>query len=46
MAIGPDTKAVYTIAPTPFEADGQIDWESLDSMVDFYERCGVDGMTI
>ncbi|TIP98841.1 MAG: dihydrodipicolinate synthase family protein, partial [Mesorhizobium sp.] len=46
MAIGPDTKAVYTIAPTPFEADGKIDWESLDSMVDFYERCGVDGMTI
>ncbi len=46
MAIGPDTKTVYTIAPTPFEADGKIDWESLDSMVDFYERCGVDGMTI
>lgn len=46
MAIGPQTKGVYTIAPTPFEPDGKIDWISIDSMVEFYERCGVDGMTI
>lgn len=46
MALGPETKGVYTIAPTPFEQDGRIDWKSIDTMVDFYERCGVDGMTI
>ena len=46
MAIGADTKGVYTIAPTPFEPDGRLDWASVDTMVDFYERCGVDGMTI
>jgi len=46
MSMGADTRGVYTIAPTPFEADGRIDWASVDRMVDFYEACGVDGMTI
>lgn len=46
MALGPQTKGVFTIAPTPFEPDGTIDWRSVDTMVDFYETCGVDGMTI
>jgi 4-hydroxy-tetrahydrodipicolinate synthase len=46
MTIGSDTKGVYTIAPTPFHADGRLDLASVDSMVDFYEACGVDGMTI
>lgn len=46
MTLGPDTKGVFTIAPTPFEPDGRIDWRSIDTMVDFYETCGVDGMTI
>jgi 4-hydroxy-tetrahydrodipicolinate synthase len=41
-----ETRGVYTIAPTPFEPDGRIDWNSVDRMVDFYEECGVDGMTI
>jgi len=42
------TKAtgVYTIAPTPFEADGRIDWNSIDSMVDFYEQMGCTGITV
>ncbi|HEX5934203.1 MAG TPA: dihydrodipicolinate synthase family protein [Pseudorhizobium sp.] len=46
MTLGPETKGVFTIAPTPFEPDGKIDWHSLDTMVGFYESCGVDGMTI
>ncbi len=46
MPIGADTRGVYTIAPTPFEPNGDVDWKSVDMMVDFYERCGVDGMTI
>ncbi len=39
-------KAVYPIAPTPFEPDGQIDWESMDRMTDFYIDIGSDGLTI
>jgi len=39
-------KGVYIIAATPFTDDGDIDWESVDSMVEFYIGCGVDGMTI
>jgi 4-hydroxy-tetrahydrodipicolinate synthase len=46
MPLGPDAKGVFTIAPTPFSTDGAIDWPSVDGMVDFYERCGVDGITI
>lgn len=46
MTIGPETNGVFAIAPTPFEANGALDWGSVDTMVDFYERCGVDGMTI
>jgi 4-hydroxy-tetrahydrodipicolinate synthase len=39
-------KGVYAIAPTPFSADGSLDLNSIDTMVDFYERSGVDGLTI
>ena len=46
MALGPDTQGVFAIAPTPFEANGSLDWASVDSMVGFYERCNVDGLTI
>lgn len=40
------TRGVYTIAPTPFLADGAIDTRSLDRLVDFYEAAGVDGLTV
>jgi len=46
MKIGSDTRGVYAIAPTPFQPDGSLDTASLDSMVDFYEAAGVDGLTI
>lgn len=46
MTISADTKGVYAIAPTPFHPDGRLDIGSIDTMVDFYERCGVDGLTI
>jgi 4-hydroxy-tetrahydrodipicolinate synthase len=46
MTIGSDTRGVFAIAPTPFMADGRLDLDSVDGMVDFYEACGVDGMTI
>jgi len=41
-----DAKGVYVIAATPFDDNGGIDYESIDSLVDFYLRCGVHGMTI
>jgi 4-hydroxy-tetrahydrodipicolinate synthase len=39
-------KGVYIIAATPFTDRGEVDWPSVDSMVEFYLGHGVDGMTI
>ncbi|WP_172796226.1 dihydrodipicolinate synthase family protein [Loktanella sp. 5RATIMAR09] len=39
-------KGVFTIAVTPFLPDGGIDWDSVDSMVDFYIAQGASGLTI
>lgn len=39
-------KGVYVIAVTPFLDNGEVDWTSIDRMVDFYEEKGVTGMTI
>lgn len=41
-----DAKGVYVIAATPFDDDGAIDEASIDSLVEFYVRCGCHGMTI
>ena len=39
-------KGVYVIAVTPFSDNGDVDWTSVDRMVDFYEEKGVTGLTI
>jgi 4-hydroxy-tetrahydrodipicolinate synthase len=39
-------RGVYTIAATPFTESGEVDWNSVDSLVDFYLGHGVHGMTI
>ncbi len=39
-------QGVFTIAVTPFLPDGAIDWDSVDSMVDFYIEKGATGLTI
>lgn len=39
-------KGVYLITVTPFAADGSLDLESTDRMVDSYLERGVDGLTI
>jgi 4-hydroxy-tetrahydrodipicolinate synthase len=39
-------KGVFPIAPTPFLADGSIDWTSTDRMIDHYVGCGATGVTI
>src|ERR1700761_6466788 len=37
---------VYVIAATPFGADGGLDLDSVDRMVDFYAQRGADGLTL
>jgi len=39
-------QGVFTIAVTPFLPDGAIDWNSVDTMVDFYIEKGATGLTI
>jgi 4-hydroxy-tetrahydrodipicolinate synthase len=44
--IGPNTNGVYVISVTPFTEQGDIDWPSVDSVVEFYIARGVSGITI
>jgi 4-hydroxy-tetrahydrodipicolinate synthase len=44
--IGPDTNGVYIISVTPFTDQGEIDWASVDTLVEFYIAKGVSGVTI
>ena len=46
MKLDETAKGVFPIAPTPFTADGAIDWASLDRMVDFYAEIGCTGLTV
>jgi 4-hydroxy-tetrahydrodipicolinate synthase len=39
-------KGVYIVAQTPFDEDGAVDLESIDTLVDFYLRHGADGFTV
>lgn len=41
-----EAKGVYVIAATPFDEDGRVDEESIDTLVEFYLGCGVSGITI
>jgi 4-hydroxy-tetrahydrodipicolinate synthase len=46
MLLDHTAQGVYSIAATPFKPDGCVDFDSVDSMTDFYLRCGVNGLTI
>jgi len=46
MKLDTTASGVYSIAPTPFNQDGSIDWTSVDRMTDFYFECGCNGFTI
>src|SRR5262245_5743997 len=39
-------KGVYTISATPFTDTGEVDWPSVDRLVEFYLQCGVQGLTV
>ena len=41
-----DAKRVCPIAATPFTAQGDIDWVSMDGLTDFYLGSGATGLTI
>ena len=40
------TQGVFAIAPTPFDADGAIDFDSLSRLTEFYTSVGVSGLTL
>ena len=44
--IGPDSRGVFIISVTPFTEAGDVDWPSVDSLVEFYLGKGVSGVTI
>jgi 4-hydroxy-tetrahydrodipicolinate synthase len=46
MLLDHTAQGVYSIAVTPFKPDGSVDFDSVDSMTNFYLRCGVTGLTI
>ncbi|MXP64334.1 dihydrodipicolinate synthase family protein [Roseomonas sp. M0104] len=46
MPLDHTARGVYPIAPTPFHADGRIDFDSIDRMTDFYREVGSTGMTV
>ncbi|MFE2708996.1 dihydrodipicolinate synthase family protein [Streptomyces mirabilis] len=41
-----NSNGVFAIAPTPFDEEGAIDFDSLGRLVDFYEDAGVTGLTL
>ncbi|HTR86558.1 MAG TPA: dihydrodipicolinate synthase family protein [Reyranella sp.] len=45
-ALTEKARGVYIIAATPFTDDGALDLQSVDTLTDFYIRCGVDGFTL
>jgi 4-hydroxy-tetrahydrodipicolinate synthase len=46
MLLDTEARGVYPIAPTPFHADGRVDFASIDRMTDFYREVGSTGMTV
>jgi 4-hydroxy-tetrahydrodipicolinate synthase len=45
MSFHEKAAGVYTIAATPFHADGRLDTGSIERVTDFYIECGVTGIT-
>lgn len=41
-----DTRGVFVISATPFTDGGAVDFDSIDSLTDFYLRFPIDGLTI
>lgn len=46
MLLTSEDRGVYPIAVTPFDEAQAIDYASVDRLLDFYVRCGVQGVTL
>ena len=46
MTLTASASGVFPIAPTPFLADGSVDWASTEKLFAFYDRIGSDGTTV
>ena len=46
MEFNEQAAGVYVIAVTPFRPNGEIDFDSIDRMVDFYLEAGATGLTV
>lgn len=46
LLINRQTAGVFIIAATPFSDSGELDLDSVDTLIDFYLASGVNGMTI
>ena len=46
MSFSTTTRGAYPIAPTPFLSGGEVDFASLDRLIDFYRDSGAAGVTI
>jgi 4-hydroxy-tetrahydrodipicolinate synthase len=46
LPLDASAKGVFTIAATPFTDGGDLDWPSVDSLVEFYLQCRVQGLTL
>jgi 4-hydroxy-tetrahydrodipicolinate synthase len=46
MPLTTAASGVFPIAPTPFHADGGIDWASLEKLMQHYRAIGSDGITV
>jgi 4-hydroxy-tetrahydrodipicolinate synthase len=46
MQVTAQASGVYVIAPTPFDADGAVDYGSIDRLAAFYAESGVAGTTV
>ena len=46
MKLDQTAQGLFPIAPTPFLADGRIDFGSIDGLTDFYLRAGATGLTV
>lgn len=46
MEFNEQASGVYVIAVTPFKPSGEIDFDSIDRMVDFYLEAGATGLTV
>ena len=46
MLLSNSVHGVIPVAPTPFLPDGQLDYESVERMTEFFDAAGVQGMTL